>query len=96
MMIWQWCKIQIMALLILWYIGIVYTREGLRLNRLSRKSNCNRIFDASLIVANLALVFDGTTACTVNLLDRVPRTVNLLLHLGMYTSYEIFMALLFW
>ena len=84
MMIWQLCKTQVAALLILAYIEIVYTREGWNLNRLTKKSNCNRFFDLSLTAANLAILFDGATACTVNLLDQVPRTVNLMLHLGMY------------
>ncbi len=95
-MIWQWCKTQVAALLILAYIEIVYTREGWNLNRLTKKSNCNRFFDLSLTAANLAILFDGATACTVNLLDQVPRTVNLMLHLGMYVCYEAYVALLFW
>ena len=96
MMIWQWCKIQVMAIVILAYVEVIYTREGWNLNKLTKKSNCNAIFDWSLVTANTAILFDGATACTVNLLDRVPRLVNLLLHLGMYVSYEIFITLLFW
>ena len=96
MMIWQWCKIQVMAILILAYVGLIYTRDGGRLNRLTRRSNCNVLFDWSLVTADAAILFDGATACTVNLLEQVPRWVNLLLHLGMYVSYEIFVALLFW
>ena len=45
MMIWQWCKIQVMAILILAYVGLIYTRDGWRLNRLTRRSNCNVLFD---------------------------------------------------
>lgn len=91
-MIWQWCKVQVMALLILAYIGISYMREGWNLNRLTKRSSCNRFFDWGLVVADLAVLFDGATACTVNLPDRVPRTVNLLLHLGMYVTYEVFLT----
>ncbi|MGN1250357.1 MAG: HD-GYP domain-containing protein, partial [Candidatus Spyradocola sp.] len=96
MMMLQWCKTQIMSLLILAYIGLAYIREGTHLNRISRKDNCNPIFDASLIVADVAVLFDGATACMVNLLDVIPRWVNLLAHLGMYLAYEAFVALLFW
>ena len=96
MMIWQWCKIKVMALLILACIEIIYTKEGWNLNRLTKKQNCNIVFDLSLVTVNNAIFFDGLTACTVNLLDQVPRTINLLLHLGMYVSYEIFVVLLFW
>lgn len=43
MLMLQWCKTQIMCFLILAYIGILYTREGISLNRLTKKSNCNFI-----------------------------------------------------
>ena len=92
----QWCKMQIMCLLILAYIGCTYIKEGNYLNKASRKSHCNPFFDTSFVVAELAVVFDAITACTVNYLDRVPRLINLLTHLGMFVSYEIFIALLCW
>lgn len=96
MMIFQWCKTQIMAILILAYLEITYTREGYSLIRLSKRSYCNTLFDYSLTAANLAVVFDAITACTVNLLDSVSRGWNLALHFGMYASYEVYVALLFW
>ena len=95
MVILQWCKTQIMCILLLVYIGIIYIKEGNALNRITRKSNCNRIFDCFFVVSELAVLFDGITACTVNFLEQVPRTVNLLLHLGMFVSYEFYVTLLF-
>lgn len=95
-MVLQWCKTQIMAILILAYVEILYTKEGNSLIRLTKNHFCNKLFDASLTAANLALVFDGATACTVNLLDQVPQWVNLLLHFGMFAAYDVFIALLFW
>lgn len=96
MMILQWCKTQIMAILVLAYVEIIYTKEGTSLNKFTKKSNCNAIFDWSLAAANMALLFDGVTACTVNMLDRVSRGWNLAFHFGMFACYEIFVALLFW
>lgn len=84
-----------MCLLILAYIGLTYIREGNNLNQLSRKSNCNPIFDVMFIVSELAVLFDGITACTINFPDQVPRSLNLFLHLGMFVSYELFITLLF-
>ena len=95
MTILQCCKTQIMCLLILAYIGIIYIREGNNLNKITRKSNCNHIFDVFFVVSEVAVLFDGITACTVNFLESVPRTVNLFVHLGMFVSYEIYVALLF-
>ena len=96
MIILQWCKMQIMCLIILGYIGIVYIREGNLLMKHTEKVYCNYIFDALFIVSELAVVFDGATAVTVNFLDTVPKTVNLLLHGGMFLSYIVFSVLLFW
>ena len=92
----QWCKMQIMCLLILMYIGFTYIKEGNYLKAETKNSYCNVFFDANFIVAEIAVLFDAITACTVNYLDAVPKTINLLLHLGMFVSYEVFIALLFW
>ena len=96
MMILHWCKAQIISLLILIYLEIIYTREGNSLIRLTKRFSCNKLFDISLTAANLALVFDALTACTVNMLDTVSRGWNLAFHFGMYVSYEVYVALLFW
>ena len=69
----QWCKTQILAILVMAYIEIIYTREGYSLIRLSRQSFCNKLFDFSLTAANFALIFDAVTACSVNMLDTVSR-----------------------
>ena len=96
MEIMQWCKMQIMCLLILFFIGCTYIKEGNDLEKATKKSYCNWLFDINFVVAEIAVLFDAITACTVNFLDAVPRSLNLLLHLGMYVSYEVFIALLFW
>ena len=96
MEILQWCKMQIMCLLILAYVGMTFIKDGNNLNKLTKKSNCNHIFDAIFIVSEVAVLFDGITACSVNFLNQVPRMINLLLHLGMFVSYQIYVALLFW
>lgn len=95
MIILQWSKTQIMALLLLAYVGIIYIREGNRLNTVARKSSCNRIYSMIYIVTEIAVLFDGITAFTINYLDRIPWTINILAHLAMFVSYEIFVALLF-
>ena len=94
--IFQWCKTQIMAIMVLAYVEFVFVREERALDRLTKKSGFNPLFDYSLNVANLAVLFDGITACTVNLPAFVPRKLNLFLHYGMFACYETYMALLFW
>lgn len=95
-MILQWCKMQILCLLILIYVGIVFIKEGNAMNRITKKMYCNKLFDLTFIAAEFAVLFDGITACTVNLTDRVPHNLNLFFHLGMFVSYELFVTLLFW
>lgn len=92
----QWCKMQIMCLLILVYIGSIYIKEGQTLWKIAKSWSCNRLFDCMFCFAEIAVLFDGITACTVNLTDVIPRWLNLLFHLGMFLSYEIFIVLLFW
>lgn len=96
MAIFQWCKTQFMAIMVLAYVEFVFVREERALDRLTKKSGFNPLFDYSLNVANLAVLFDGITACTVNLPAFVPRKLNLFLHYGMFACYETYMALLFW
>lgn len=96
MAIFQWCKTQIMAIMVLAYVEFVFVREERALDRLTKKSGFNPLFDYSLNVANLAVLFDGITACTVNLPAFVPRKLNLFLHYSMFACYETYMALLFW
>ena len=90
-----WCKTQIMCLLILLYIGYTYIKEGNDLKKAAGKS-CNVFFDVSFVVAQIAVLFDAVTACTVNYLNEVPRVINLSVHLGMFVSYELFISLLCW
>lgn len=68
-------KLQAGCLLISLYFIITYVKETL-----DKKMTCNRIFDALLLVAPWAIVFDGATAWTVNYMEIVPDWLNLLLH----------------
>lgn len=94
MIVFQWCKPQIVCFLVLAYIGIVHLIEGNNVNKRSKKSYCNHVFDTCLIVADIAIIFDGVTACTVNFLDKVPVSINLFFHMGMFILYEFFVALI--
>ena len=76
-----WCKPQIICLLILGYVGLQYIRERDTLRNVTKRSNCNRIFDSFFIMTEVAVFFDGLTACTVNLLDIVPTYANILTHI---------------
>ena len=63
-----------------------------------RETNYNLVFNLLFVTSELAVLFDGITACTINFLNQVPRIVNLLLHLGMFIFYEIYMnnSCIFW
>lgn len=68
-------KLQIGCLIIALYFTLTYIKETQ-----DKKLPCNRIFDALLVVAPWAIVFDGVTAWTVNHMDIVPDWLNILLH----------------
>ena len=96
MIIVQWCKTQIICLMLLLYTGTLLIKDGNHLNKMTPKTNCNSIYDFFFIISEIAVLFDGITACTINMLDKIPRTANLLAHLGMFVSYELYVTLLFW
>ena len=68
-------KLQLGCLVVVLYFIIFYVRDTSR-----QGYNCNKYFDALLIVAPWSLVFDGATAWSVNHLDIVSESVNLFLH----------------
>lgn len=86
----QTCKFQIASLLFLFYIGVLYIGEGVKLSKRSGKSFCNRTFDVMFVLAELSIVFDGATVYTVNHLDTVPPAVNSLFHAGYLLLVELF------
>lgn len=95
MIILQFCKMQILCLLVLFYVGYIFVRECRDLNKITGNSASNRFFDIMFLFVLLAVLFDGITACTVNFTEQIPREWNLALHLGMFLSYDVFAVLLF-
>lgn len=96
MFILQWTKTQLMSLILLAFVGILYIREGRRLSAVTGKPSRNKLFSAVYITSFLGILFDGITAFTINRMDIIPWKINLILHLGMFVSYELYVAFLFW
>lgn len=86
-----YCKLQIGCMLILLYIIFVYVKELKRYGQKHRFS----CFDAMLFVGLFSLFFDGATAYTVNHLEQVNRTVNMLFHLFFLIGLDSFIFSLF-
>lgn len=72
----QYIKLQLGCLMVILYIIITYVKATA-----NGKLPCNRIFDALLVLAPWTVFFDGLTAWTVNHMDIVPKSVNLIAHL---------------
>ena len=85
------CKLQIGCMLIILYIIFMYQKECRRYRQKHKFS----IFDAMLAVGIVSVLFDGLTAYTVNHLDMVNKTVNMLLHAGFLLSLDCFIFRLF-
>lgn len=80
----QYFKLQLGCLLIIAYIEISYIRATLR-GKIPR----NRLYDALMVVAPWAVLFDGVSAWTVNHMDIVPDIINRGAHLLFFIFMEM-------
>ena len=80
----QYFKLQLGCLLIIAYIEISYIRATLR-----GKITCNRFYDALMVLAPWAVLFDGVSAWTVNHMDIVPDIINRGAHLLFFIFMEM-------
>ena len=85
------CKLQIGCMLIILYIVFIYRKEVKRY----RQEHKVTIFDVMLAVGIFCVLFDGITAYTVNHLDKVSRTANMLFHLCFLVGLDLFIFRLF-
>lgn len=92
MQIFIYAKTQIACLVILLYMAYLYIVEGCYLNKIRRYNDCNFIYDFLFTIGELALVFDGVTAVTVNYVTKIPLEVNLILHLLFFFSVQAFIS----
>ncbi|MGN1304405.1 MAG: HD-GYP domain-containing protein [Oscillospiraceae bacterium] len=80
----QFFKLQLGCLLVILFVEINYIRETLR-----GKIKCNKLFDALMVVAPWAVVFDGLTSWTVNHIDKVPAFLNRAAHLIFFIMMDL-------
>ena len=94
----QSCKLQIACLLILIYVGILFIKEGNRLDERSGKQLCNKYYDYLFIIGEFCVFFDGLTAFTVNHLELIPNWANGLAHMIYLLFFELFICMhyLYW
>lgn len=79
----RYVKLQFGCLLVILYIVITYMRAIKR-----GKSKTSRQYNLLMLVAPIAVIFDGITAWTVNHMDIVPSVVNRLAHLLFFLSMD--------
>lgn len=80
----EYCKLQVGCLLIVAYITYTYIRDRRRYESTHDWTDYNFLLGAAIF----CIIFDGTTAVTVNHLDTVNATLNLILHLCFLLSIE--------
>lgn len=85
------CKLQIGCMIVILYILFVYCKECKRYGHKNKIS----VFDALLGVGIFSVFFDGLTAYTVNHLDQVNETANMLFHLCFLVGLDCFIFRLF-
>ncbi|MGN0404398.1 MAG: HD-GYP domain-containing protein [Bariatricus sp.] len=72
----EYCKLQIGCILVLMYIMVIYYKEK---RRFQIKDGFS-LYELLMMVGFVSLILDGATAYTVNHLDTVDPTLNLILH----------------
>ena len=85
-------KLQIGCLVLVLYLELIYIWQTTGKNA---KVSCNPIFDALMMIIPSLIVFDGLTAWTVNHLDIVPVSLNLVLHAVFFILLSLFMLVMF-
>ena len=85
-------KLQIGCLVLVLYLELIYIWQTTGKNA---KVTCNPIFDALMMIIPSLIVFDGLTAWTVNHLDIVPVSLNLVLHAVFFILLSLFMFVMF-
>lgn len=87
----EYCKLQICCLLIILYVVLVYFGELKKLKKRHKFS----FFDGLLILSIVCIILDGITAYTVNHLENINGTVNIILHILFLLSLDSVIFLLF-
>ena len=85
-------KLQIGCLVLVLYLELIYIWQTTGKNA---KVTCNPIFDALMMIIPSLIVFDGLTAWTVNHLDIVPVSLNLVFHAVFFILLSLFMFVMF-
>ena len=85
-------KLQIGCLVLVLYLELIYIWQTTGKNA---KVSCNPIFDALMMIIPSLIVFDGVTAWTVNHLEIVPVSLNLVLHAVFFILLSLFMLVMF-
>lgn len=86
----KYCKLQIGCLLIILYVVFIYLQE-----KRQAKDKKDSFFLLLVITGIINILFDGTTAYTVNHLEETPLKVNQLLHICFLTSIDVFVFMMF-
>lgn len=87
----EYCKLQIGCLMILLYIAFIYFLECNRYDQRDKR----RLFDKLLMLAIVSVLLDGITAYTVNHLDTINITVNMVVHTLFLLSLDTVIFVLF-
>lgn len=85
------CKLQLGCLILVIFTAFTYYREKVRYKRSSKPV----FFDYLLLLSGICIIFDGLTAYTVNRLDTVDKTLNMLLHLGFLIGIDTVIFMMF-
>lgn len=85
------CKLQIGCLIILLYITFVYIRDI----KAFKVQKTDKLFNVFIALGIFSVTMDAITAYTVNNLDKINYTLNLIMHMFFLISLDVMMFLVF-
>ena len=85
-------KLQIGCFILAVYLELIYIWQTTGKNS---KVSCNPIFDVLMMIVPSLIFFDGVTAWTVNHLEIVPVSLNLVLHAVFFILLNAFILVMF-
>lgn len=85
------CKLQIGCLIILLYITFVYIRDI----KAFKVQKTDKLFNVFIALGIFSVTMDAITAYTVNNLDKINYTLNLIMHMFFLISLDVMMFFVF-
>ena len=87
----EYIKLQIGCMILVLYIAFIHFKEKSEYHPEKKE----RLFEGMLGLGIISILFDGLTAYTVNHLETIPGSLNMILHLGFLLCLHVMVFMMF-